>query len=115
LGKRLKERRISQAMLAKNLGVSENTVSGWTTGQHSPKAKVLPEIARELETSVGELFGEKPPTTSAEAGGISPDSITLDLVSRLASLRLVEQLEALGSVVPELLEILKRAEQLGEQ
>lgn len=115
LGERLKERRISQAQLAKSLGVSENTVSGWATGLHSPKAKVLPEIARELETSVGELFGEKPPAALAEAGDISPGSIALDLVRRLASLGLVQELEALGSIGPELFKILKSAEQLGEQ
>jgi transcriptional regulator with XRE-family HTH domain len=115
LGKRLRERRISQARLAKNLGVSENTVSGWTTGSHSPKAKVLPKIARELETSVGELFGEEPPAPPTETEGVSPDSIALGLVRRLARLGLVEQLDELRSIAPELLKILKSAEQFGEQ
>jgi transcriptional regulator with XRE-family HTH domain len=116
LGERLKERRITQARLAKNLGVSENTVSGWTTGLHSPKAVVLPNIARELKTSVGDLFGEEhqpPPSQDAPSG--RGDSAALELVRRLAALGLSEHLERLGPAVPDLLEILRLAERLLEE
>ena len=109
----LKERHVSRAKLARSLGVSQNTVSSWTTGLHSPKAVVLPQIAQELDTSVGDLFGEKrPQRIDLASRSDEADLEALELVHRLAALQIGESVERLADAAGDLLEILRQAERL---
>ena len=49
-------RGLTQAELAKLLGVAPVSVSKWENGKGLPKAKRMPEIADVLETTVSELL-----------------------------------------------------------
>lgn len=57
LKKKLKERRISQATLAKEMGVSRTCVGFWCNGQTIPGYERLAQLARFLETSPRRLLG----------------------------------------------------------
>lgn len=46
---------LTQAQLAKELGVDQSAVCLWETGRTSPRAKLLPRIARLLSCTVDEL------------------------------------------------------------
>jgi phage repressor protein C with HTH and peptisase S24 domain len=63
-----KERRLSQADLAKKVGVRQNTIASIETG-NTTKTKYLPDIARVLRVSIDEL---DPPT--AQAAPAKPES-----------------------------------------
>ena len=56
----IKERRealgISQAALARTLGVVPATVCGWESGRFAPSASMLPRIAAELNCKIDDLF-----------------------------------------------------------
>ena len=51
-----KEKRLSQADLAKLTGVSRNTISSIETGQFSPTAKLALILCIALDTKFEELF-----------------------------------------------------------
>lgn len=57
----IKELRLSagltQKQLAEQLSVERSTVSKWETGEASPRAEVIPQIAKTLHCSVDDLFG----------------------------------------------------------
>lgn len=59
---RLKEKRIQKDMtqdeLALKMGVGQNTVSQWETGERTPKADKLPALAKILGCTVDELLRE---------------------------------------------------------
>lgn len=57
LKKKLKERQISQATLAKEMGVSRTCVEFWCNGQTIPRYERLAQLARFLETSPRRLLG----------------------------------------------------------
>ncbi len=50
---------LTQEGLAKRLGVSQQAVTKWETGESRPRAEKLPEIARLLGCSVDDLFKEQ--------------------------------------------------------
>ena len=56
---RRKELNMTQKELAEKLEISDKTVSRWETGKQIPDALAMPEIAKALKISVGELYGEK--------------------------------------------------------
>lgn len=56
-GEKLKERRISQATLAKEMGVSRTCVGFWCNGYTIPCNERLEQLARFLETSPKRLLG----------------------------------------------------------
>jgi len=64
IGIRIKKAReragLSQAELAKLLGVSQQQVSNWESGRHSPNMRVAPDLYRYLNLNLEEL-GYKPP------------------------------------------------------
>ena len=62
-----KEKGISQAHLARNLGVNQTAVSQWETGRTLPSADLLYKIAEYLEVSVDYLLGRTPHTNPEEA------------------------------------------------
>ena len=47
---------LSQAELARRIGVSKTSVSQWIRGGMSPQAELLPKIAQELDCSIDSLF-----------------------------------------------------------
>lgn len=47
---------MSQAELARRIGVSKTSVSQWIRGGMSPQAELLPKIAKELDCSIDSLF-----------------------------------------------------------
>ena len=57
LKKKLKERKISQAALAREMGVSRTCVGFWCSGQIIPCYERLEQLARFLETSPRRLLG----------------------------------------------------------
>ena len=61
---RIKEARISanltQEQLAKKLGISNTTLSGYEVGAHDPKSNLLVSIAQICNTSVDYLLGLDP-------------------------------------------------------
>lgn len=50
---------LTQDELAKALDVSRSTVSMWESGESSPRAEKLPEIASALGCKIDELFKGK--------------------------------------------------------
>lgn len=56
--KRITERRITQAALAKQLSVSPKTVSAWILRTRVPRARTLKRIAEELDLSVEKLIAD---------------------------------------------------------
>ena len=57
----LKQKRLSQAELAKKLGISPSTISTWKKEGTDPPTKNLLDIAEFLGISVNELLGDKSP------------------------------------------------------
>jgi transcriptional regulator with XRE-family HTH domain len=56
--KRIDERHISQADLARRLSVSRQTVSAWVTRARTPRARTLKRLAEELNISVAKLIAD---------------------------------------------------------
>ncbi|MFJ8017189.1 helix-turn-helix transcriptional regulator [Streptomyces sp. NPDC096339] len=67
LGRQLRRNGMSQAEFAKNLGLSRAAVSAWVTGRARPRAEVMVEIARLLDTDLATLV-----TRDADAGSARP-------------------------------------------
>ena len=56
---------ISQAALARSLGISQQTLSSWEHGHTAPRTSTLPKIAEALDCSVADLLGENRSTKAA--------------------------------------------------
>lgn len=69
--------RISQAELAKRLGVSQSTVGMWESGKNKPEYKMLIKIAEYFNVSVSELIGEEEKPIFQGENGLSEDEIKL--------------------------------------
>lgn len=55
--RKLRERKgLTQAQLAEMIMISDKAVSKWETGKGYPNISVLPDLAKALDVSVGELF-----------------------------------------------------------
>ncbi len=48
----------SQESLAARMGLSQQAIAKWETGEAMPRADKLPELARTLGRTIDELFGE---------------------------------------------------------
>lgn len=64
------EREMTQAQMAKKLGVQYQTVSKWETGTSVPDALMLPAIADVLNVTIDDLFGRR----KTGCAGSIPDS-----------------------------------------
>lgn len=51
-----KNKNITQEMLAKRLGVAQNTVSNWETGDSKPDIVMVSKLAKILECDVSEVI-----------------------------------------------------------
>lgn len=72
--KQLREQRgLSQAALAKSLGVKQSTVGMWESGANGPKYNMLLKIASFFNVSVSELVGDVP--TSKNGVPYDPDTV----------------------------------------
>ena len=56
--KRLNALGMNQRMLAEHVGVTEQSISRYVSGDRIPKATILLKIAKELQTTPSELMGE---------------------------------------------------------
>lgn len=54
-----KAKGLRPSQLAKLLGRSRSTIHAWEHGGPGPRLDDLPDIARELDTTVGALLGEQ--------------------------------------------------------
>lgn len=50
---------LTQAALADLLGLSQQAVASWESGERSPRASDIPRLADALKCPIGELFGEE--------------------------------------------------------
>lgn len=50
--------KITQESFAEQLGVTQQAIAKWETGEAMPRADKLPEIAKILNCSIEDLFGE---------------------------------------------------------
>ena len=56
------DRGLTQKQIADSLGVKQNTVSQWESGERQPSVGLLPKLAELLDCTVDELLGiEKTP------------------------------------------------------
>ena len=58
------QRRISQAALAKAIGVGQSTVAMWESGKSRPEYETLMKLAHYFDVTVDELTSEKPKENS---------------------------------------------------
>jgi len=58
-----KQKGITQEELANVLGVTNQSVSKWESGNNYPDVQLLPEIAKHFEVTIDELLGHKPSET----------------------------------------------------
>ena len=61
-----KKKGVTQENLAQVLGVTNQSVSKWESGQCCPDIQLLPAIAKYFEVSIDELMGEETPATRHE-------------------------------------------------
>jgi transcriptional regulator with XRE-family HTH domain len=116
----LGDRGLNGKDLAGLVDVSENTVSHWMTGKHSPSRSHSERIAGALNMSIDELYGR----TSARAlqrssSGDESDGPNADaqrLLRQLAELRTARAaLQEISTAVPPLLNVLADAQKLAER
>lgn len=76
LGERIaamrREHSITQVQLAEALGVSQQTMQSYEVGRRRIPVSALPAVARTLEVSLDELFGEEPKASGAGKRGPTP-------------------------------------------
>ena len=53
-----KQAGISQFELSEKIGVNRSTIAKWETGVSSPRAKIIPNVAKALECEVSDLFSD---------------------------------------------------------
>ncbi|MBQ6152238.1 MAG: helix-turn-helix transcriptional regulator [Ruminococcus sp.] len=75
-----KEKGWTQRELADALGISDKTVSRWESGVQVPDAMIIPDVARLLDTTVSELYGEtrKEETVNQNDGTIKPVNLLIN-------------------------------------
>lgn len=61
-----KEKHLTQAQLAEKLGVSDRAVSKWETGRSMPDASIMPELCREIDITLNDLFSGRRITMTME-------------------------------------------------
>lgn len=84
----IEDKGFTQAHVARQLGVSPMTVSGWATGKRYPTIEALDALAMLLDVNIVEFFGSSVPqgvTLQARVGNSTVD-LTPTLVKALASL-----------------------------
>lgn len=93
---------MTQAELAGELNVSQNTVSNWATGRFRPSAARIGPLAKALNTSPSALFGYE--DTVSTAPGTPTHAEADALIARIAALE--PQVRSMAEATPDLLEVL---------
>ncbi len=84
----IEDKGFTQAQVARELGITAMTVSGWATGKRYPSIEMLDALAKLLDVDVVEFFGTAVPpgvTIQARVGNTTVD-LTPALVKALAAL-----------------------------
>lgn len=82
--KKRKEKNMTQAALAEQLGVSNKTISKWETGKCMPDYSVIEPLCKELDITVAELLdGEEKADNSVR---VYDEIQVLDLIKRTQTL-----------------------------
>lgn len=89
LKKLLKDRRISQEILAEAVGVSQNLVSRWATGKNNPDIEQAAAVAEYFGVSLDHLATGKPDPA------ISPDDAAILEVRRAMGLTMEQAIQGL--------------------
>lgn len=89
IAQKRKEKNLTQAQLAEQLGVSNKTVSKWECGKCMPDYSIIPSLCKELEITVMELMDGE----TQENGNIRiyDEEQILDLVRRVQLLEKQKQ------------------------
>jgi transcriptional regulator with XRE-family HTH domain len=106
---------VSQADLARELGVSRAAVQYWKTGRHRPGQPRIAGIARVLGVSLDQLLGPEtepaPAPKEAETASVEGRLEELDLAGALTALRRAQpEIERLAASLPSLMDLLGEAE-----
>lgn len=99
---RRKELHLTQKELAERLNISDKTISRWKSGVQMPDAVIIPQLAKELRVSIGELYGEEnveEPKEFLNETKQKKNNIVLDIISAICM-----GLSILGAVIINLLE-----------
>lgn len=87
---RIKEARklagLSQSELAVQIGVAQNTLSGYEKGVHDPKSDILMMIARVCGVTVDFLLGREEEQKEKPSAENSEELLDLEIIERLTSL-----------------------------
>lgn len=116
----IKQTGIKQTKLAKELGVSPNTICNWKSGAYLPRHRHLELLSSALGTSISKLAGDasEADEQTGDHGGTAMRSA--QVVDRLAQLDLLDALEAirqsqpqirqLADAIPDLMDLLTEAQ-----
>lgn len=89
--KRRKELHMTQRQLAEKLNVTDKTISRWEVGKSYPDATILPALAKVLNISIDELFGDtsKVDLSTSEDDKVDYKQITKFRIYSIVSLALL--------------------------
>lgn len=95
IAQKRKEKNLTQAQLAEQLGVSNKTISKWECGKCMPDYSIIPSLCKELEITVSELMDGE----AKENGNIRiyDEQQILDLIRRVQGLE--KQKQALYGII----------------
>ena len=75
IARRRKELGLTQRELAEKLNISDKTLSRWETDKQVPDALMIPEIAKALDISIGELYGFEESEQCGKANSCTPNGV----------------------------------------
>ena len=103
IGRRVREVRedlgMQRTVLARRVGVAENTIYRIETGKRAPSVELLEKIARELRTEPAEFLREPALAGTAEASTPGPDLETSDEYDEVLMPRMRLTPEALQAAI----------------
>jgi len=116
----LRDRGLNGKDLAGIVDVSENTVSNWMTGKHSPSRSHSERIAGALDMSIDEIYGRAPLSSRQQRAAGDESDVTQGeaqrLLRQLAELGTARAaLQEISAAVPPLLDVLADAQKLAER
>lgn len=96
----LKEKKLTSKQLAKDLGLSEGTVSGWHSGKSSPSPETLIGISEILGVSIDYLLGiTDNPNLSFK--NLNDEGVSLDIAKRFDALDADGKVIVTGAIIKE--------------
>lgn len=86
LKKLREERQLSQARLARDIGVGQSTVGMWESGKNYPEFKTLEKLSEYFGVSTDFLVGRDDEDIKKEAAALSDDDLSSEIINMLTSL-----------------------------